>query len=59
RGAEGGAYASPSEIASQVAYAKEKKSCKGVVFFSYRSLKNNYADVRASVKIAYEDFAGG
>lgn len=59
RGAEDGAYSSPDEIASQVGYANGKDSCKGVVFFSFRSLRKNYADVRASVKIAYEDFAGG
>lgn len=59
RGAESGAYSSPDEIASQVAYANGKENCKGVVFFSFRSLRKNYADVQASVKVAYEDFAGG
>lgn len=59
RGAESGAYSSPDEIASQIAYANGKENCKGVVFFSFRSLRKNYADVQASVKVAYEDFAGG
>lgn len=59
RGNESGAFSNPDEIASQIAYAEQKKSCKGVVFFSYTHLKKNYADVQTSVKRACECFVGG
>lgn len=52
RGSESAtAFADPDEIARQLAYLNDKQACRGVVYYSYRSLKNNLANVRQSMSV--------
>ena len=52
RGAEdAGAFSAPEEIAGQLAFLNSKEACKGVVYYSYRSLKANFSNVQESMKV--------
>lgn len=45
------AFASPNEIPAQLTFLNSLTACQGVVYYSYRSLRGNFANVQQSMKI--------